>query len=156
MICRKVVNRQEKKMEMTGGNNLGKFIYCIDESIKEKLIKKGYKLINENKTSNKKVWIFENKGDCNFSQEDKSKLFFTNRLTFQRRWCLSLSDKKVFICYSTPLMKYLTNNGFRYEVVGLNPKNKNTFWVFLNNNQLDKYLKNWKYNNPNNQGYFLI
>lgn len=60
-----------------------------------------------------------------------------------------MNNSKLFVCYSVPLMKFLTQNGFKYEVVGLNPDSKKTFWVFIKNNELSKYLVRWKKNNPN-------
>lgn len=46
-------------------------------------------------------------------------------------------------------MKYLTDNGIRYEVVGLNPDTKNTFWAFIRDEKLNQKLNNWKQSNPN-------
>ena len=60
-----------------------------------------------------------------------------------------MNNSTLFICYSTPLMKFLTKNGFRYEVVGLNPDSKKTFWVFIRNKALNENLDIWKKNNPN-------
>lgn len=60
-----------------------------------------------------------------------------------------MSNSKLFVCYSVPLMKFLTSNGFKYEVVGLNPDSKNTFWIFIKDKELVKYLVQWKKNNPN-------
>lgn len=60
-----------------------------------------------------------------------------------------MNNSKLFVCYSVPLMKFLTTNGFRYEVVGLNPDSKKTFWAFIKNEDLNKYLMKWKQNSPN-------
>lgn len=59
-----------------------------------------------------------------------------------------MNNSKLFICYSTPLMKFLAKNGFRYEVVGLNPCTKNMFWVFMRNESLHEKLEQWSANNP--------
>ncbi len=60
-----------------------------------------------------------------------------------------MNNSKLFICYSTPLMRFLTKNNMKYELVGLNPDTKNMFWVFMRNDSLHKYLKLWNLNNPN-------
>lgn len=60
-----------------------------------------------------------------------------------------MKNSKLFVCYSVPLMKFLTGNGIRYEVVGLNPETKNTFWAFMKDEKLSEYLIKWKANNPN-------
>ena len=52
--------------------------------------------------------------------------------------------KRLFICYSVPLMKYLISQGLEYEVVGLNPDSKKTFWVFFICDKLNHNLDNWK------------
>ena len=60
-----------------------------------------------------------------------------------------MKKPKLFVCYSVPLMKFLTSNDIRYEVVGLIPKTKNTFWAFMKDEKLSEYLIKWKANNPN-------
>lgn len=60
-----------------------------------------------------------------------------------------MNKSKLFVCYSTPLMKFLTRSGIKYEVVGLNPDTKNMFWIFIRNEQLNNQLKIWTSNNPN-------
>jgi len=60
-----------------------------------------------------------------------------------------MDKSKLFVCYSVPLMKFLTGSGIRYEVVGLNPDTKNTFWAFMKNDKLSDYLIKWSDNNPN-------
>lgn len=59
-----------------------------------------------------------------------------------------MNNSKVFVCYSVPLMKFLTSNGIRYDVVGLNPDSKKTFWGFVKDERLNDYLVKWKENNP--------
>ena len=58
-------------------------------------------------------------------------------------------NSKIFVCYSVPLMKFLTNDGIRYDVVGLNPDNKRTFWGFVKDDKLNEKLSQWKESNPN-------
>lgn len=50
---------------------------------------------------------------------------------------------KLFPCYSIPLKNYLVGNGIRYELVGLNPKTKNMFWVFIISDDLKRLLDTW-------------
>ena len=52
----------------------------------------------------------------------------------------------LYKCYSVPLMKFLVGNGMRYEVVGKNPRNNKTFWVFVKNEKLSTYLNEWTSN----------
>lgn len=55
-----------------------------------------------------------------------------------------MEDKKIYCCYSVPLMKFLTETkGIRYDVVGLNPNSHKTFWGFVKTDKLDKALKAW-------------
>lgn len=60
-----------------------------------------------------------------------------------------MNKSRIFVCYSVPLMKFLTGSGIRYDVVGLNPDNKRTFWGFVKDDKLSKLLNQWKSNNPN-------
>lgn len=57
-----------------------RFIYCIDEEIKEKLIKNGYKFISENSIGNKLIYIFEDNQLITFEKQDR--IFRTNKLYF--------------------------------------------------------------------------
>lgn len=50
---------------------------------------------------------------------------------------------KVFICYSVPLLLFLLQNNIKYEVIGLHPKTKKTFWVFIKNKELSRVLSLW-------------
>lgn len=56
------------------------FIYCIDEQIKRDLLNIGFKLLNQDK--DKAVFIMDKNLKFNFDKVDKSKILFTNRLTF--------------------------------------------------------------------------
>lgn len=55
-----------------------------------------------------------------------------------------MNKEKLFICYSVPLMKKLQQEGYRYEVVGLNPESKKTFYVFFKDQKMKDILSNWK------------
>ena len=56
------------------------FIYCFDNELKDKLIKKGFKLLN--KYEDKAVFVFSKDIKFNFDNVDKDKFLFTNKLTF--------------------------------------------------------------------------
>lgn len=56
------------------------FIYCLDDELKNKLIKKGFKLLKED--GNGAIFVFDKNLKFNFEKVDKSKFLFTNRLTF--------------------------------------------------------------------------
>ena len=56
---------------------------------------------------------------------------------------------KLFTCFSVPLMQFLTSNNIKYELVALNPNTKNTMWIYIKNEQLNKYLNQWSEANPN-------
>lgn len=62
-----------------------KFIYCINEQLKEKL-KKNYNLLFVRENNGQTVYIFENTPKSyetlKFSQEEKDQLIFSNKLTF--------------------------------------------------------------------------
>lgn len=62
-----------------------KFIYCINEQLKEKL-KKNYNLLFVRENNGQTVYIFENipksYETLKFSQEEKDQLIFSNKLTF--------------------------------------------------------------------------
>ena len=54
-------------------------------------------------------------------------------------------NRKIYCCYSVPLMKHLTEQvGIQYDVVGLNPNSLKTFWGFIKTEELDNALKRWK------------
>ncbi len=54
------------------------FIYCLDNELKNELIKKGYKLLNQ--YDGKAVFLFDKK--FNFEKIDKSKFLISNKLNF--------------------------------------------------------------------------
>ena len=56
------------------------FIYCLDDELKNKLIKKGFKLLKEDE--NGATFVFSEKVRFDFNNVDKTKFLFTNKLTF--------------------------------------------------------------------------
>jgi len=58
------------------------------------------------------------------------------------------NDIQLFPCYSLNLRNYLTSKGVNYKLVGLNPNNHKMFWLFIDNEQLNKYLIEWKRTKP--------
>jgi len=65
---------------------MDRFLYCFDEQLKIKLIKNGFKLINETTFYNKNAWIFENNEKVlkfvNFDLSNKNKYVVTNMMNF--------------------------------------------------------------------------
>jgi len=57
-------------------------------------------------------------------------------------------DIQLFPCYSLNLRNYLTSKGLKYKLVGLNPNSHKMFWLFIDNEQLNKYLIEWKRTKP--------
>lgn len=55
------------------------FIYCFDKDLKQELIAKGFKLL---KSEEDKSIFIADKVKFDFSNVDKQKYMFTNRLTF--------------------------------------------------------------------------
>ena len=55
-----------------------------------------------------------------------------------------MEDIKLFPCYSWNLVKFLSNKGFQYKLIGLHPETHKTFWVFIRTEQLNKVLDLWK------------
>lgn len=58
-----------------------------------------------------------------------------------------MKDIDLYCCYSIKLRNYLTNNGLRYKIAGLNPNSKKLFWVYIKTDDLDKLLENWSKDN---------
>lgn len=56
------------------------FIYCLDDELKNKLIKKGFNLLKEDE--NGATFVFSEKVRFDFNNVDKTKFLFTNKLTF--------------------------------------------------------------------------
>ena len=60
-----------------------------------------------------------------------------------------MEDIKLFPCYSIHLMKFLTvKKKIRYKLEGLNPKSKMHFYVFIDDEQLNEALIQWKETKP--------
>ena len=60
-----------------------------------------------------------------------------------------MSDNiQLFPCYSVPLRDFLIGKGLRYLIVALSPKNYKTMWVFIDNEKLNNFLKEWKETKP--------
>jgi hypothetical protein len=57
-------------------------------------------------------------------------------------------DVKLFPCYSIPLVKWLNNKGLRYKLIGLHPKTKKQFYIFIDDEKLDNLLREWKETKP--------
>jgi hypothetical protein len=58
------------------------FTYVTDEKLKEKLVHKGFKLLQKSDNSSQQIWIFENIPPTEFSDYDKSKHINTNKMMF--------------------------------------------------------------------------
>ena len=54
-----------------------------------------------------------------------------------------MKDSKLFPCYSIPMRDYLSSIGIKYELVGLHPKTKTMFWVYIKNSKLENALLEW-------------
>jgi hypothetical protein len=60
------------------------------------------------------------------------------------------NDVKLFPCYSISLMNFLTKERkIRYKLIGLNQNTKKTFYVFIDNEKLNKCINEWKEINKN-------
>ena len=54
-----------------------------------------------------------------------------------------MKESKLMPCYSVPMRDFLATKGIRYELVGLHPKSKLMFWVYIKDEKLDKALTEW-------------
>lgn len=57
-----------------------------------------------------------------------------------------MKNNYLYICYSNTLMKFLKENGIKYEIAGKALSNDKTFWVYIKNDKLDKELTKWSVN----------
>lgn len=57
-------------------------------------------------------------------------------------------DIQLFPCYSIPLRDFLISKGLRYKLSALNPNSHKMFWIFVDNEKLNNYLKVWKETKP--------
>lgn len=55
---------------------------------------------------------------------------------------------KGYKCFSVPLKEFLLSKGLEYITIALDPKTKDTFWLFLKGEMLDEALTEWKLNKP--------
>ena len=54
-----------------------------------------------------------------------------------------MKESKLMPCYSVSMRDFLATKGIRYELVGLHPKTKLMFWVYIKDEKLDKALTEW-------------
>ena len=59
-----------------------------------------------------------------------------------------MKESRIFPCYSIPLRDFLLSKKIRYELIGLHPKSKCMFWVYIKDDELNKYLKEWQGTRP--------
>lgn len=55
---------------------------------------------------------------------------------------------KGYKCFSVPQKDFLLQKGLEYVTVALDPKTRDTFWLFLRNEDLDVALTEWQLNKP--------
>jgi hypothetical protein len=58
------------------------FIYCTDESLKNELLSKDYKLIKQEPMQNKTVWVFAYTPKIQYESIDKTKYFISDLIRF--------------------------------------------------------------------------
>ena len=58
------------------------FTYVTDEKLKDKLIYKGFKLIQKSNNISQQIWIFENIPPTEFDINDKLKYINSNKMMF--------------------------------------------------------------------------
>lgn len=51
---------------------------------------------------------------------------------------------KLYPCYSTQLMKFLSLKGIRYELCGRHPNKEMTMWVYIKTEELNKALNEYE------------
>lgn len=49
----------------------------------------------------------------------------------------------IYVTYDINIRRHLNEHGFRYILCGLNPNNKDMFWVFERTDELNKLVKQW-------------
>ena len=54
-----------------------------------------------------------------------------------------MKDSKLFCCFSVPLMKFLSAQKIRYEIVALNEKTKKKMWIYIKDERLNLALGKW-------------
>ena len=51
---------------------------------------------------------------------------------------------KLYACYSTNLMKFLSLKGIKYELCGRHPNKEMTMWVYVRTDELNKALNEYQ------------
>ena len=59
-----------------------KFTYVFDKNLKDKIISKGFKLVQKINNKSQTMWVFENIPPTEFNSVDKSKYIISNVMTF--------------------------------------------------------------------------
>lgn len=59
-----------------------------------------------------------------------------------------MSKIRCYKCFSVPQKDWLLSKGLEYIAVAIDPKTKNTFWMFIKSKELDDYLTEWTNNKP--------
>ena len=57
---------------------------------------------------------------------------------------------KYYRCFSVPLKDFLMSKGFEYEIIALDPKSKDKFWLFIRSKEFNNIVLEWKINNKLN------
>lgn len=57
-----------------------------------------------------------------------------------------MDKDKYYRCFSVPMKDFLMSKGFSYELIALDPKSKDTFWLFLRSYEFNNTLWDWKCN----------
>lgn len=60
-----------------------------------------------------------------------------------------MGEIKLFPCYSVPMRNFFDIKGIKYKLVGLNPKTKKMFWVYIKDYEFQKALDEWSINKLN-------
>lgn len=54
----------------------------------------------------------------------------------------------LFPCYSLNLRNFLFDKGIKYKLFAKNSNNNKNFWIYIDDDILKKYLKEWKETKP--------
>lgn len=52
---------------------------------------------------------------------------------------------KYYRCFDTRLKDYLMSKGYEYEVIALDTKSKDKFWLFIRSNEVNGLILDWKH-----------
>ena len=61
---------------------------------------------------------------------------------------MNLQDIELFPCYSIKLREFLKSKNIKYKLSAKNPNNNKIFWIYIDDDLLKKYLKEWKETKP--------